>query len=214
MSLKSLRDRWTRYAGARRRQKTLYRKTQKLGHARRAAEIGKEMREVRKEIDLIANSPVERAVAWARRQEGTVESPPGSNRGPKISEWQAALGPWLVGLAYCGVFVGTALKQAGVAITSRVASVAMIEEDAKAGQNGFESWHGAEAGRRGDAAVIGGHGVHVELIRQRVSGGYLTTGANTSSGPGGSQADGEGVWPRFRSFSEVHGVARPAYPTY
>ena len=213
MSLYSLRKKWDRLAGSRRRQKKLYRKTKKLGYARRAAEIGKEMREVRKEIDRIANSPVERAIQWARKQEGTVENPPSSNRGPGITEWQLDFGTWLVGQPWCGVFVGQALKRGGVPVTSRVASVALIEEDAKMDRNGFKAWYGPENGQRGDAAVIGGHGVHVELIRQRVPGGYMTTGGNTSSGTYGSQDNGGGVWPRFRSFSEVHGVARPDYPT-
>lgn len=213
MSLYSLRKKWDRLAGARRRQKKLYRKTQQHGHLRRAAYIGKEMREVRKEIDRIANSPVERAIQWARKQEGTVENPAGSNRGPGITEWQLDFGTWLVGLPWCGVFVGQALKRGGVPVDSYVASVAAIEEHAKQGTHGFKSWHGNEAGRRGDAAVIGGHGVHVELIRQKVQGGYMTTGGNTSSGVAGSQDNGGGVWPRFRSFAEVHGVARPDYPT-
>ena len=213
MSLKSLRAEWDRLALARRRQKKLYRLTRKFGHNRRAAELGKEMRKVRAQIDRRANSPIERAIAWARKQEGTTESPPGSNRGPGITEWQMDFGSWLVGQPWCGVFVGQALKRAGVKVDSYVASVAYIEQHAKEGTHGWKSWHGNESGQRGDAAVIGGHGVHVELVRQRVAGGFLTTGGNTSSGVSGSQDNGGGVWPRFRSFGEVHGIARPNYPS-
>lgn len=212
--MNKLRQTWDRLAGARRRQKKLHRLTRKMGHARHAAMLGKEMRKVRKQIDRKANSPVERAIAWARKQEGTTESPYGSNEGPGITEWQMDFGSWLVGLPWCGVFVGQALKRAGVKVDSYVASVAAIEQHAKEGTHGWKSWHGNEAGQRGDAAVVGGHGVHVELIRQRVPGGYMTTGGNTSAGPAGSQDNGGGVFPRFRSFSEVHGCARPNYPAY
>lgn len=214
MSLRDLRDLWDRKAAARRRQKRLYRLTKKQGHARRAGEIGREMRQIRKRIDYKANAPIERAIQWARKQEGTTENPAGSNTGPGITEWQRDFGSWLVGQPWCGVFCGQALKRAGVAVDSYVASVAYIEQHAKEGSHGFKSWHGNEAGKRGDLAIVGGHGIHVELIRQRVEGGYLTTGGNTSAGSAGSQDNGGGVFPRFRSFREVHGVARPAYPAY
>lgn len=150
------------------------------------------------------------AVRWALAQAGTHEVPYGSNGGPGISGWERAFGfgrvPW------CGIFVGTALRRVGVKVTSRVASVGLIEGDAKAGANGFESWHGRTAGREGDAVVLFGYGVHVELIVRRRAWGYETCGGNTSpEGGSGSQSNGGGVYRRRRTFGQVRGVARPRY---
>lgn len=153
-----------------------------------------------------------KALRWANEHVGKTEDPPGSNRGPGITSWQRSFGAWLIGQAWCGVFVGKALQAAGVkGISWRIASVAYIEDDARAGRNGFKSWHGRENGQRGDAVVVGGRGVHVELIRHKVEGGYETVGGNTSPDASGSQSNGGGVWHRFRSFSSVHGCARPNY---
>ncbi|MBS3928045.1 MAG: hypothetical protein KGZ65_06235 [Sphingomonadales bacterium] len=163
----------------------------------------------------LARSRDPRTIArrWAAAQVGTVESPPGSNRGGNITIWQKFFGAWLVGLAWCGVFVGRALAYAGVAVTHRVASVANIEDDAKAGRNGFKLWRGPREGRAGDVAVLFARGVHVELIAKRVAGGYITYGGNTSpEGGGGSQSNGGGVYRRFRPYSQVHGIAVPDYP--
>lgn len=150
------------------------------------------------------------AVRWAGAQVGTRESPANSNRGPKITEWQRALGSWLVGLAWCGVFVGTALIRAGVkGVTSRIASVAMIEDDARAGRGPFRGWTtDASRARAGDLAVIGGRGVHVELVvGTHADGSADTIGGNTSAGVAGSQSDGGGVFRRHRSRAEIHGFA-------
>ena len=150
------------------------------------------------------------ALRWAGLQVGITERPSGSNGGPHIDTWERALGfgrvPW------CGIFVGTALKTAGVrGISSRVAGVALIEEDAKSGRNGFRSWHASTHGKPGDAVVLFGHGVHVGLIEKRVQGGYQTVEGNTSAGSAGSQSNGGGVFRRFRSFGVVRGCARPRY---
>lgn len=157
------------------------------------------------------------AIRWAAAQyaKRIKEQPPGSNRGPGITDWQRALASYLIGLAWCGTFVGTALRRAGVrGIDARVAGVAAIEDMAKAPGTvgGFQSWHGSSEGIPGDAAVLFGRGVHVELIAKRISGGYLTYGGNTSyEGGSGSQSNGGCVARRFRSYSVVRGCARPAY---
>jgi hypothetical protein len=155
----------------------------------------------------------EQAIAWADQQwDARIrEVPAGSNGGPRISDWQSDFGfgrvPW------CGVFVGKALIAAGVrGITSRVAAVAFIEDDARAGRNGFRRWLGKTGGRRGDAVVIGGRGIHVEIIAKRRPWGYVTYGGNTSyEGVAGSQSNGGCVAVRNRSWLSVYGCARPAY---
>jgi len=162
------------------------------------------------------------AVQWAAQYRGMTEDPYGSNKAPwGLTQWQIDLGTYLVGQPWCGTFVGTAMIRAGVKeVNGSVASVAQIEESAKAasastisgsGNNtdGFAGWFGE--GKRGDAVVLFGYGIHVELVRRRVPGGYLTIGGNTSSGNGGSQDNGGGVYFRFRSDSECRGFARPAY---
>jgi len=153
------------------------------------------------------------ALRWAQAQNGTKELPAGSNRGPEISRWQRSFASWLVGQPWCGVFIGVALRDYGGVrgLTARVAAVAYIEDDARAGRNGFRSWHSARAGKPGDAVVLFGRGVHAELIVARHSWGYETIGGNTSpeGRPGG--ANGGQVARRRRPFSVVRGCARPNY---
>jgi hypothetical protein len=64
----------------------------------------------------------------------------------------------------------------------------------------------------GDLAVIGGRGVHVETVRGFDGTATLTWGGNTSSGSIGSQANGGGAFPRWRSPASVYGYALVRYP--
>lgn len=161
-----------------------------------------------------SRDPRKRAVIYARTLLGEVESPAGSNRGRRLTGWQKSFGEWLIGQPWCGVFVGVILRHVGVKVTSRIASVAMIEDDARAGRNGFKSWRSARGGRSGDVAVLFGRGVHTEFIAKKTKTGYWTYGGNTSpEGGGGSQSNGGGSFKRFRPFDQVHGVAVPAYPS-
>lgn len=162
-------------------------------------------------------SPRMQARRWAKAQwdHRVKEHPPGSNRGHPIEDWQKAFGSYLVGLAWCGVFVGTALKQAGVKVTARVASVAAIEDDARAGANGFERLVSWDQAQPGDVLILFGRGVHTELLawpHRRL--GYVTTyGGNTSyEGGSGSQSNGGCVAKRHRSRADVYAIARPRYP--
>jgi hypothetical protein len=99
-----------------------------------------------------------------------------------------------------------------------MASVAMIEDDARAGRNGLRRW--IAVGFRpvksgitpGDVAVLFGRGVHTEGIIEVHSWGLVTCGGNTSpEGGGGSQSNGGGSYRRNRPWSQVYGVAIPAY---
>lgn len=163
-----------------------------------------------------------RALAWARQYIGKTEQPPASNTAPwGLTQWQRDLAQWLVGAAWCGTLVGTALRHAGVQdITSRVASVWFILEDALAGRNGFRrvvyrrrTGHGdVTAGQPGDAVGLFSESTHVALIEKRVPGGYQTVEGNTSPGTAGDQANGGGVWRRIRPDSAVAYIVRPNYP--
>jgi hypothetical protein len=138
-----------------------------------------------------------------------VEHPAGSNSGPYISGWQREWGFGAV--AWCGIYAGHLARACGAkGLTSRVASVAAIEDDAKAHRNGFTGWHGS--GIVGDFAVLFGRGIHVETIIGHYAGGYITCGGNTGpEGGGGSQSNGGGVFIRYRPYSVVRGCARPNY---
>ena len=159
------------------------------------------------------------ALKWMGQYVGKTEQPPGSNRAPwGLTDWQRDLGSWLVGQAWCGTFVGTALKRAGVkGVTSRVASVWFILEDGLAGRNGMKrvvyrrktGTGSVKAGQPGDLLGIGGEGTHLAMAARRVPGGYETIEGNTSPGNSGSQSNGGGAWRRFRPDSSIVYIVRP-----
>lgn len=158
------------------------------------------------------------AVSWARKQIGTTERPAGSNWGPKIETWIRATGysspvPW------CGCFVNAAVMAAGVPSGAGwIGYTPAIVSRARAGHGGW-SWHGASSGKRGDLVLFdtpgGDPAVHVGIVENKVSDStYATIEGNTSSGPGGSQTNGGGVFPRERSTLgnfKIIGFARPPY---
>ncbi len=164
----------------------------------------------------------QRALKWARQWVGKTEHPAGSNRAPwGLTDWQQSLGSWLVGAAWCGTFVGTALKNAGVkGITSRVAGVVLILDDAMHGRNGMKSvlyrrstgMGDVSFGRPGDLVGLFGESTHVGIIEKNAPGAFICLEGNTSPGAGGSQSNGGGCFRRTRPHSAVAYVVRPAYP--
>jgi hypothetical protein len=99
-------------------------------------------------------------------------------------------------------------------VTSRLAGVSLIEEDAKASRGCFKYWSTRldSSIRPGDLVVLFGFGVHVEMV-EKIQGGVLhTIGGNTSSGSTGSQSNGGGVFSRVRALSDVRGFAIVDYP--
>lgn len=170
-----------------------------------------------------------KALRFMSTHRGITEEPHGSNtdtrphKGDKrhgIRKAQLALGAWLVGLPWCGVWCARALKAAGVVgVNYRQASVAFIEDDARAQRMPFWDWQPPAQWRkvlRGDLVVLFGRGVHVEMVRsfKKVGGRVyvVTDGGNTSSGVVGSQSNGGGSYRRVRPLSDVHGFARVDYP--
>lgn len=135
----------------------------------------------RRERQIAARAPSKRrrAVANALRHVGVRET--FRNGGGIISTWQRKLG--FGNVAWCGIFVGNMLIEAGVrGVTSRIASVALIEADAKAGRGPFRAWSwGTRNAQPGDLACIGAEGQHVEEVVSRLSDGSLiTVGGNVS----------------------------------
>ncbi len=164
-------------------------------------------------------TPRGRALRWMTNHRGLTEQPPGSNtdnRRDGIRAAQMRIGPWVVAQPWCGTWCHSALLAAGVQkLTGRMASVTFIEDDARARRYCYSGWtRDHRHVLRGDLVVLFGRGVHVEMVRQvfpRL--GYLRTEAgNTSSGNGGSQANGGGAFPRIRRLSDVHGFAIIDFP--
>lgn len=153
------------------------------------------------------------AIAWGRSHIGVHEEPAGSNRGSLIDRWQARFGfraaPW------CGLYLGNELLAGGVkGVTSRIASVGAIQQDAEAHRGPFFGYTAGFAAHAqiGDAVVLFGFGIHVELIVEVLPDGYRTVGGNTSATAGsGNQSDGGCVAEHIRSAGEVHGVAHVRY---
>ena len=158
-----------------------------------------------------------------------VEEPFGSNTDRRPHEhdrrWgirkaQEALGAWLVGTPWCGTWCAFALRAADVkGVNYRMASVSLIEDDARAKRAPFWDWQTParwDKVLRGDLVVLFGRGVHVETVRsfKKVDGRVyvVTDGGNTSSGVVGSQSNGGGSYRRVRPLTDVHGFARVDYP--
>ena len=177
----------------------------------------------------MALTPRGRALRWLSTHRSYTEQPPGSNtdrRKDGIRAAQKRLGDWLVGQPWCGVWLAAALRAGGVqGVTARLASVAFIEDDARAGRAPFRGWvtpsqrgwH--KRALRGDAVVLFGYGVHVEVLRScawhyRRLGLIRTEGGNTSSGNAGSQDNGGGSYVRLRRIRDVRGIALVDFPNH
>ena len=168
-------------------------------------------------------TPRGRALRWLTRHRGITEQPPGSNKDEREDGIRAAQllvanhARYLIGAAWCGTWAAAAAIHAGVRIPNpeRWASVAYIEDDATAHRNGFRGWtRDPKRVLRGDLVVLFGRGVHVATVRRVFPrlGLVLTDEGNTSSGPGGPQANGDGAVRRRRRLADVHGFALVDYP--
>jgi len=159
------------------------------------------------------------ALAHLEKRVGYTEQPDGSNcdsrpDGIRTAQDHTASGTWLRGEPWCGCWCFYALEDGAVAnLGSWMASVASIEDYARAGQKCFRGWTTDRSKvKKGDLVVIGGYGVHVETVRGFSGSSTLTYGGNTSPGTSGSQSNGGGAYARTRSPSEVRGYALVRYP--
>lgn len=156
------------------------------------------------------------ALAFASKHVGVTEQPAGSNWGPHIEGWIRAAG-YVGPVPWCGCFVNACLMAAGLPSGAGwIGYTPSIVTRAKSGIEGW-SWHGV--GEPGDLALFdtpgGDSAVHVGIVEKRLSTStYQSVEGNTSSGPGGSQANGGGVFRRERSTAgtfRIIGFARPPW---
>jgi hypothetical protein len=158
----------------------------------------------------------DKSAKWHEAHLGITESPPDSNcdsrsDGIRTSQDGCANGTWLRYQPWCGCWAWSGLYAAGKVVKgdSWMASVASIEDYAKAGRGPFRGWttDGAKA-KKGDLVVLFGRGQHVGTIRSVDSDYAYTWEGNTSSGNSGSQSNGGGSYKRSRSrYSETYGYA-------
>jgi uncharacterized protein (TIGR02594 family) len=120
-----------------------------------------------------------KAVKAARNRLGISEVGT-SNRGEKIDKWSRRYG--MVGQPWCGIFVGTVLRKAGVKTDSRIASVAAIETMARNHEGNFRGFkQGAKGARQGDL-LITRKGQHVAFIERVDKDGTIHTIGGNESG--------------------------------
>jgi peptidoglycan hydrolase-like protein with peptidoglycan-binding domain len=153
-------------------------------------------------------------IAEAKKHLKVAEVPANSNKTP-FGKWYG-----LNGVAWCAIFVSYVLFHAGApeilkgAQTAKgAAQVSKIKAHLK--KKGAKQIKPADA-LAGDVVIFdfpGGYETdHVGFIRAASKGKNIyTIEGNTSSGAGGSQANGGGVYARTRSFGVVESIWRPAY---
>ena len=153
---------------------------------------------------------------WHEDHIGITESPANSNcdsrsDGIRTSQDGCANGTWLREQPWCGCWAWSGLYAAGKLKKgeSWMASVASIEDYARAGRGPFKGWttDGSKA-KKGDLVVLFGRGQHVGTVRSIDSNYAYTWEGNTSSGSSGSQSNGGGSYKRSRSRNgETYGYA-------
>lgn len=146
-----------------------------------------------------SDDAVKTAVRAARNRLGISEVGT-TNRSPKVDAMSRKFG--MVGVPWCGIYVGTVLRRVGVKVDSRVASVAEIETMARNRTGGFEGgWHSTKHARRGDALVTR-QGQHVAFVENVDRDGTIHVIGGNQSG-----AVTRATWRP----DQVYGVARPGY---
>lgn len=141
----------------------------------------------------MATSVQAKALSLARSQVGYTEQ-----RVNRTKYW-AELYPAFQGQAWCAAFVVWCYKHAGFDLRSRIPSpyyCPSIESWAR--RNG---WWKTSGQKNGDLVLYGtGSAAHVGMVwRDEKASGKRAVEGNTSSGSGGSQSNGGGVYVRYRS---------------
>lgn len=135
-----------------------------------------------------------RAVKFLSDRLGWHEDPGRPNRAVWLDKWAREVGEWMVAQPWCGLTIWQAAKAAGVKLTAETMSTVAIRNHAQAGTGGFKAWHSASATPQlGWVAIYGTGGPeHTGMY----AGNGMVYEGNTSSGSGGSQNNGGGLYPR------------------
>jgi cell wall-associated NlpC family hydrolase len=188
-----------------------------LAHARagrRAPRLRRAYHRAKAELALLRRQARDagprKAVAWAKKQVGVTEQPPGSNRGPKIDQWELRAAGY-TGYPWCGAFVHEALLQAGVDLPSGVVYTPTILAWARNRQHGLRIVNSPKPGDLVLMRFPGGNRDPVHHVALYVGNGRTIEG-NTSSGNAGSQDNGGGVFLRTRPSSVIVAYVRPTFP--
>lgn len=167
-----------------------------------------------RQIKEVQGDPIRHAISWALDQVGVTESPPGSNRGRKIDQWNLASGVSPGPAAYwCQSFANAVLVH-GDGPQLKSAYTVQIVQWAREGRFGLKIVPGGwRNSRAGDFVFYKFPGVSndfcdhvgVRLYHEK------TIEGNTSPAHGGSQNNGGGVFIRDRGPGMVVAVVRPTY---
>lgn len=148
-----------------------------------------------------------RAVSWASSKVGVKESPRYSNH---IFAWADVKPAWQ-GQPWCAAFVTDAWARQGVDLR-RVISNPYYCPNLEAMAKSYGAWqvnNGKYSPRAGDISLMGrnGYAQHTGLAAPTSGNysGYRQIEANTSSGNGGSQTNGDGIYLRYRDSGFIRG---------
>lgn len=151
------------------------------------------------------------AVKWARSQIGVHEHPKGSNWGHPVQDWITFTGYGGPAL-WCGCFVAFAVvEKGGAEIPQRIrlGFDLNVNDDARAGRNGFERAVGVEDAKAGDVATFSFR--HIALVAGPTKDGMIHTIDGNSSATNGTNNNGGEVAEHRRSVGLVTCVGRLRY---
>jgi hypothetical protein len=157
------------------------------------------------------------ALDFAVKQIGITENPAGSNWGPKISDWIKLTG-YSGPVYWCGCFTNACVMAGGLSSTVGWGGYCPAVITHAKNKIGGWSWH--VDGQPGDLALMdtpgGDPAIHIGIVEKKLGiGRYQNIEGNTSSGDGGNQSNGGGVFRRQRSTQgnfRIVGFARPPWP--
>jgi hypothetical protein len=151
------------------------------------------------------------AVKWARRQIGTTEHPKGSNWGHPVEDWITFTG-YGGPVLWCGCFVAFAvIEKGGAQIPTRIrlGLDTAINDDARAGRNGFARDVKVDNAKAGDIATFDFR--HIALVAGPTRNGMIHTVDGNTSASNGSNNNGGEVAEHRRPVSQVTCVGRLEY---
>jgi hypothetical protein len=151
------------------------------------------------------------AVKWARSKIGVHESPTNSNWGHPVQDWITFTG-YDGPVLWCGCFVAFAvIDKGGAEIPQRIrlGFDLHVNDDARAGSNGFEREVSPSNARPGDIATFDFR--HIALVAGPTKNGMIHTIDGNSSASNGTNNNGGEVAEHHRSVNLVSCVGRLRY---